>query len=76
LLESWNAGWTWVAPNILLSFSLIRIVRPYVQILAQHHWAAFALLVCALYAVLPTEDCRGRCSAYTTCMSTADQLPT
>jgi hypothetical protein len=53
LLESWNAGWTWVAPNILLSFSLIRIVRPYVQILAQHHWAAFALLVCALFAVLP-----------------------
>ena len=42
-----------MAPNILLSFSLIRIVRPYVQILAQHHWAAFALLVCALFAVLP-----------------------
>jgi hypothetical protein len=53
LLESWNAGWTWVAPNILLSFSLIRIVRPHVQILAQHHWPAFALLVCALFAVLP-----------------------
>jgi hypothetical protein len=53
LLESWNAGWTWVAPNILLSFSLIRIARPYVQILAQHHWAAFALLVAALLAMLP-----------------------
>ena len=37
LLDSWNAGWTWVAPNILLSFALIRIARPYVQILLQHH---------------------------------------
>jgi hypothetical protein len=45
-----------VAPNILLSFSLIRIVRPCVQILAQHHWAAFALLVYALFAVLPTAS--------------------
>jgi hypothetical protein len=53
LLNSWNADWTWVAPNILLSFSLIRIARPYVQIFAQHHWAAFALLVSALFAVLP-----------------------
>jgi hypothetical protein len=54
LLESWNADWTWVAPNILLSFALIRIARPYVQILMQHYgWAAFALLVSALCAVLP-----------------------
>ena len=54
LLESWNAGWTWVTPNILLSLALIRIARPYVQILIQHHgWAAFALLVSALFAVLP-----------------------
>jgi hypothetical protein len=54
LLNSWNARWTWVAPNILLSLALIRIARPYVQILLQHHgWAAFALLVAALFAVLP-----------------------
>jgi hypothetical protein len=54
LLDSWNTGWTWVAPNILLSLALIRIARPYVQILMQHHgWAAFALLVSALCAVLP-----------------------
>jgi len=53
LLESWNANWTWVAPNILLSFALIRSARPYVQILLQRHgWAAFALLVSALWAVL------------------------
>src|SRR5271170_5351202 len=53
LLESWNANWTWVAPNILLSLALIRSTRPYVQILLQRHgWAAFALLVAALLAVL------------------------
>ena len=54
LLESWNAGWTWVATNILFSFALIRIARPYVQVLLQHYgWAAFALLVSALFAMLP-----------------------
>ena len=30
LLDSWNAGWTWVSPNILFSFALIRVARPYV----------------------------------------------
>src|SRR5262245_6781698 len=54
LLNSWNAGWTWVAPNILLSLALIRLARPYVQILLRRHgWIAFALLVAALLAVLP-----------------------
>ena len=87
LLESWNAKWTWVAPNILLSLALIRIARPYVQILLQRHgWAAFAFLVSALFAVLSIagrlsimarRDGCGRCSAYANaCMSTADQLPT
>jgi uncharacterized membrane protein len=53
LLESWNANWTWVAPNILLSFALTRSARPYMQILLQRHgWAAFAFLVSALLAVL------------------------
>ncbi len=52
LLESWNANWTWVAPNILLSLALIRSARPYGQILLQRHgWAAFAFLVSALLAV-------------------------
>jgi peptidoglycan/LPS O-acetylase OafA/YrhL len=52
LLESWNAEWTWVAPNILLSLALVRSARPYVQILLQRHgWTAFALLVTALFAV-------------------------
>jgi hypothetical protein len=54
LLESWNADWNWVAPNILLSFAFIRITRPHVQILVQRGgWAAFTLLVCGLIAVLP-----------------------
>ena len=53
LLESWNAKWTWVAPNILLSLALIRSARPYAQILLQRHgWAAFAFFVSALLAVL------------------------
>jgi hypothetical protein len=54
LLDSWNDDWTWVAPNILLSLALIRIARPYAQILVQRHgWVAFAFLVFALFAVLP-----------------------
>ncbi len=54
LLESWNADWTWVAPNILLSLALARIARPYVQKLVQARgWAAFILLVSTLLAVLP-----------------------
>src|SRR4051794_34129360 len=54
LLNSWNAGWTWVAPNILLSLAFIRIARPYVEIFVQDHGRlAFAILVCALVAAVP-----------------------
>ena len=54
LLESWNADWTWVAPNILLSFVLIRIARPHVQTLLQNRgWVGFVALVCVLLASLP-----------------------
>ena len=63
LLESWNAGWTWVAANILFSFALIRIARPHVQFLLQHYgWATFALLVSALFATAADSfaDCRLR----------------
>ena len=46
LLDSWNADWRWVAPNILLSYVLIRLARPYVQSFVQQHgWVAVALLV-------------------------------
>jgi hypothetical protein len=54
LLESWNADWTWVSPNILLSFVLIRIARPYVDSLFQNHgWVAFIVVVSVLLALLP-----------------------
>jgi peptidoglycan/LPS O-acetylase OafA/YrhL len=54
LLDSWNNDWDWVAPNILLSFALIRFGRPYVQSLLQRHgWVGFGLLAAALFALLP-----------------------
>jgi hypothetical protein len=54
LLESWNANWTWVAPNILLSLALARLARPYVQMLLQRYgWVAFVILVSTLLAALP-----------------------
>ena len=57
LLESWNADWTWVAPNILLSFVLIRIARPYVQVFLQNRgWLAFIVLVSLLVALLPAAE--------------------
>ena len=57
VLDSWNAEWTWVAPNILLSFALIRIARPYVNNLVQRYgWAAFAFLVLALLVVVPPAN--------------------
>ena len=57
VLDSWNADWTWVAPNILLSFALIRIARPYVNSLVQYYgWGAFAFVVFALLVVVPPAE--------------------
>jgi len=54
LLDSWNTDWTWVAPNILFSMAIIRLARPHVKtLMLRYGWAAFVLLVCALFAVLP-----------------------
>jgi hypothetical protein len=54
LLNSWNAGWAWVAPNILLSLALIRLARPHMEALVQRHgWNALALLVGAFVVLLP-----------------------
>ena len=54
LLDSWNNDWTWMALNILLSFALIRIVRPRVQTLLQTYgWPAFVIFTGVLIAVLP-----------------------
>jgi peptidoglycan/LPS O-acetylase OafA/YrhL len=54
VLESWNADWTWVAPNILLSLALVRLGRPHVQMLVQNHgWTGFVLLTAAILASQP-----------------------
>jgi peptidoglycan/LPS O-acetylase OafA/YrhL len=54
LLESWNADWTWVSPNILLSFVLIRIARPYADKLLQNQgWVALIVVIAVLLALLP-----------------------
>jgi hypothetical protein len=54
LLDSWNAGWSWMSPNILLSLALIRLARPYVQNFVQHYGRlAFVLIVLTLILVLP-----------------------
>jgi hypothetical protein len=54
LLDSWNNDWHWVAPNILLSFAVIRFGRPHAQTLLERYgWIGFALLAAALFALLP-----------------------
>jgi non-ribosomal peptide synthetase-like protein len=54
LLDSWNNDWHWVAPNILLSFAVIRFGRPYMQTLFERHgWIGFVILAAALFALLP-----------------------
>ncbi len=56
-LESWNADWTWVAPNILLSFALLRLVRPYALALLQTNgWTAFVLMELLLLALAPVAS--------------------
>ena len=54
LLDSWNAGWTWQAPNILLSFVLIRTALPRAGAFLQRRgWGGFVLIAAALLAALP-----------------------
>ena len=54
LLDSSNNDWKWVAPNILLSFVIIRLARPYAAILLEKYsWIAFAAIGVALYLLLP-----------------------
>jgi peptidoglycan/LPS O-acetylase OafA/YrhL len=56
-LDSWNAGWHWVAPNILFSMALIRLARPQVKaLLHRFHWVAFFLITGVLVALLPLAD--------------------
>jgi non-ribosomal peptide synthetase-like protein len=54
LLDISNNDWSWMPPNILLSFALIRLAGPQVQkALLRYPWATFVLVVGALIAVLP-----------------------
>ena len=54
LLDSANADWEWVAPNILLSFVLIRFAYRYVSKLVERYpWISVAFLVAVLIAILP-----------------------
>jgi len=54
LLDSANNDWDWVAPNILLSFVLIRFSLRYIPRLVQRYpWLSVAFLVAALIALLP-----------------------
>jgi hypothetical protein len=54
LLDSSNNDWTWVAPNILLSFALIRFARPAVlYVIDRHAWASVVGLSLALVAAAP-----------------------
>jgi len=54
LLDSSNADWEWVAPNILLSFVFIRFAYRYLEKPMQSYpWVTVALLVSILIAVLP-----------------------
>jgi peptidoglycan/LPS O-acetylase OafA/YrhL len=54
LLDASNADWDWVAPNILLSFVLIRFAYRYVSNAVERYpWISVALLVTVLIAILP-----------------------
>lgn len=54
LLDSWNNDWDWMALNILLSYVLIRMVRPKVQhLMKAYGWPAFVIFIGILLALLP-----------------------
>jgi hypothetical protein len=54
LLDVWNADWSWMPLNILLSFALIRMLRPHAQAMLQSHgWGAFTGMLIILLALVP-----------------------
>jgi len=57
LLDSANNDWRWVAPNILLSFALIRYTRPFALRMAERYgilaYVLFAGILVALLPVVP-----------------------
>jgi non-ribosomal peptide synthetase-like protein len=57
LLESANNDWTWVAPNILLSFAVIRLGRPYVEkVTTRLGFAGYVIIALLLVALLPAAS--------------------
>ena len=57
ILDSANNGWDWVAPNILLSFALIRICRPFIlNFLQTHGWLALVIVLSALLVLMPVAS--------------------
>ena len=53
LLDFWNEGWNWVAPNILLSFALVRFARPAIKRLVESGWSGLVAIIALLALALP-----------------------
>lgn len=54
LLDSSNNDWKWVAPNILLSFAAIRLIRPHAaSLLEKFGWIAFVIFALILFTLVP-----------------------
>lgn len=53
LLDFWNEGWNWVAPNILLSFALVRFARPAIKRLVESGWSGLVAIIALLVLALP-----------------------
>ena len=54
LLDIWNADWSWMPLNILLSFALVRLLRPHALMLLQRYgFVALAGMMTLLVALVP-----------------------
>ncbi len=53
VLESWGEGWVWVPVNILVSFALFRLCRPWIRQMAGGGWPLFALLLVGFAVTQP-----------------------
>lgn len=56
LLDSWGDGWTWPELNILLSFGLVRWIRPCILGALKYGWPALVLIIVALLATTPLAN--------------------
>lgn len=54
-LEYWNADGEWVTLNILLSLTLMRVLRPHIStFLLNYRWPGLMVLLAVLFALLPS----------------------